>query len=460
MAKVSYCYQSFTSELKVWGERSPLSNWSEVIIAQKLKFQIVFNRSEFAVIKPLVIRGDQSQLEHLIAGIVAYVDRLLNSQIQNSGIKLWHRCFIPNLPDFSKLEFSTLELCDLLTNLECLTNEVEILPSFESVLEVKHINSAWLKAAAAITTVGLATSIRFLLPEPPKLVVSSNPPQTTPNSLQKPLSQKKSPEKLSEKLGNLSQPAPKTNIPNRSSIEPKLLIPKLETKLEQRTEELNNLSNSSQSQPKSQSKSLKTKNPQPQLLIPSVKAPNSALPKVSIAKSPQVSEQPSILSDSVSNLGSSLGETEGSKSANTPAPMINPTTKGLPDSERLRQPAKPTLPSAPTTIQPAIRGDRRNNALSSLQDAQDKNLKIQVIKILGSVSPQVLNSYRQKIESLALPKLSEEIEIEVRWQNRQITEIKIQPETPELREFIQRSLLEAFSNQDGSIEITLKVTFP
>jgi hypothetical protein len=48
----------------------------------------------------------------------------------------------------------------------------------------------------------------------------------------------------------------------------------------------------------------------------------------------------------------------------------------------------------------------------------------------------------------------------VRWQNRQIVETKIIPESSELNEFIRRSLFETFPDQDGNIGITLKVTAP
>ena len=450
MSKVLYRYESISSELKVWAERSPLSEWTEITLVRNLRFQIIFNRSQ-----PQVIRGNQNQLESLISGVADYVDSWLNfdTQIndqtssQNLGIKLFHHFFIPNLQKFNRLEVSTLELFDLITNLELLTNEVEILPRLNSSLnwQIQGINSPWLKvAAAAIAAVGITTGIRLLQPPSPQYVVSSSPNQTSPeireslrtepksikpdssNNISLPKNNIEPSVKINESAQKAVKVNPATsNLPERSPISPP---PKLESKLvpnpsEQSPQPTSGLSDSGQ------------------ILQNTIISPNP-----SISKAPEISEQPVIPSQPNPSINSESAQID-EQTADKPKAMA-PFSAGIgTNSDRL---------------------NRRNSNITEDKTSKLQKLKLEVIQINGSPNSQNLKTYKEKIEKLkispAVASYAEainELKIEVRWQNRQITEIKIIPETLELSEltnFMQRSLLDTFPDQDGNIEIKLKLT--
>ncbi len=464
-----YCYESLTSDLKVWTERSPLSEWTDTNIVKKLRFQIIFNRNQT---KSPVIRGNQTQLESLITGIASYVDRLLNSSSSNQDFEfqLFHQVDIPNLGKFSRLEFSTLELFDLFTNLELLTSEIEILPVL--VPNINPINPLWLKvAAAAIATVGITTgTFKLLQPDSPQYVVTSNSiaNSTDSNSEQK-----------SIKSNNLAKSQPQ--IKNSKSLTRSLEKDKSQVQTSIPTDSLIQT-------PK---KSIQLPQTPPTITSsPTAKKPNIsvplAIPNSAIAPTPKISNpipQSSIADSSKVD----LSKVETPKTAPTPtAPAITTNSAGanatqeIPETD-LKNTGKVTIKTPPETPlvtleSPQALGqaraterrdvDRFRARVSKNQNSQDQNLKLTVIKIDGSVNPQDLEAYKNKIESFSLSStklailINTEIKITVRWQNRQIVETKIIPESSELNEFIRRSLFETFPDQDGNIGITLKVTAP
>lgn len=143
-----------TCLLKVWAERSPLSEWSDRTVVQSLRFRLSIDRHG----RQQVIKGNQQQLEKLINAVTAYVDRYL---AVGDDTQLRHTLTIPNLP---RLELSTLQLFDLCTSLERCANEIVILPSME--LEGQRLNPAWLKIVAIVVAMlGLtAVAARLILP--------------------------------------------------------------------------------------------------------------------------------------------------------------------------------------------------------------------------------------------------------------------------------------------------------
>lgn len=441
-----YCYESLTSDLKVWTERSPLSEWTDTDIVKKLRFQIVFNRNQA---KSKVIRGNQTQLESLITGIATYVDRLLNSSSSNQDfeIKLSHQLDIPNLDKFSRLEFSTLELFDLFTNLELLTNEIEILPVL--VPNLKPINPFWLKVAAvAIATVGITTgTFKLLQPESPQYVVSSN--SIDSNSEQKSIK--------SNNSTNLAQPQIKPQKPQalgKDKIQP--AIP-------------NNLV---------QPPKISVQVPQSFPNSPKTSVPLT-IPNAAIAPTPKISKPipQSSITDSSKVEAPKIEQLPAPTTTNSALDGVN-TRQEMPETDLRGKAIKTplgTLESAPTLNQSMPREMRdsrarvsKNQTINENSDANStgQNLKLIVIKIDGSVNPQDLEDYKSKIESFSLSSaklailINTEIKIAVRWQNRQIVETKTIPESSELNEFIRRSLFETFPDQDGNIEITLKIAAP
>lgn len=532
MRSLFYSYESFTSSLKVWAERSPLSEWADFTVVKKLRFQIIFNFNPSSFKPPVIIKGNQNQLQSLIVNITSYVDRLLSSDYfnQNIHLKLSHKFSIPKLKSFSKLEFSTLELFDLVTNLELLTNEVEILPALNinviNVSKIKLISPIWLKvAAAAIATIGITTStIKFLSPEQyaPQSIATLNsseeaiknlpknsledspkkdlkqeskllpnsPPLAKPHNLTSslPKSQSRSQPKISPKIsqpdlksltGSLKNNGATVKIPTRLPTQLPMAPPaKLPAKLSEFPQTPPILT---RSEPKPQlipakppSDSLKSdtlaKLSQPQN---SVKTPKSS-PKFStdnisptpLIITPKASEQiPPVLNDSIPN--------------NVTQELPNPETRQKSQSLKLPATSTPPLGQNGQTTQALRRDSDRFTSKSS----KDKNLKIEVTKIDGSVLPQDLLIYENKIE-IESSKLLDgttkainiTVSIQVRWQNRQITEIKIQPMpeasseissqyklehkkiNSELTEFIERSLFETFPDRDGNLEINLKIS--
>jgi hypothetical protein len=476
-----YRYESITSELKVWAERSPLSEWTDTTIVKKLRFQILLsqtrNQPDFQAI-PKVVRGNQNHLESLIAGVASYVDNLLTSQSSSPDfeIRLFHQLTILNFPQFNQLEFSTLELFDLVTNLELLTLELEILPidltilSTSLGLKIKRINPIWFQvAAAAIATVSITTATRFLLPKSPEYSQSIANLNSSENSA-KLTPEPKSQQKLPNNSTNSSQPQPilpspraaqsdrvksdayverispnkpQTSTNTASSPQPKFeqkpllkSIPKPPPKSALKTETSNDFA--SLSEPKVlKSTPNPSRNESP---IPTVKTPDRLSDNPPVTPAPI---NPSITSES-EPIPLGLSDSDNSNRS---------TAKSSPEPQRARTEITPFTSSQ-------TRGD--SDRLSNLKNGTVKgqNPRIEVIKISGSPSSQDLQTYKQKIITWQSPKSSGEINIEVRWQNRQITELKIQPENPELTESIGRSLFEIFSDPDGNIQISLKVIVP
>lgn len=218
MARVHYCYQTPTSELKIWGERSPLSTWTDKVILKNLKFQLVLTK------RRLIITGDQTRLETLIYSLQNYIHRFLVSPDRftlDHHIRLaWGR----------ELQLTTLELGDIISNLDELAAH-ELLPFVPK--------TPWIQiVAAAIATVStIATVPKLLTPQSPQLAVtlpsqpSPNPePQKVPTQTnsEKPAAQiLKTPQpnselnsELNSKL-NSKQSAKKTPVPNNSQLNSK-----------------------------------------------------------------------------------------------------------------------------------------------------------------------------------------------------------------------------------------------
>ncbi|WP_019501431.1 after-VIT domain-containing protein [Pseudanabaena sp. PCC 6802] len=165
-----HLYELPTCVLEVQSQRSPLSEWSDRPIAQNLQFRLTLESSQsWFSKKQRVIQGDRTQLGKLIVAVADYVDRFLSDDLVTN---LTHKLSVPGL---SRLNLSTLQLFDLVSNLEQFAIDVTILPTVE--LEVKRITPAWLKIAAiVIATVGISTSaVTLIFRSPtPELVTSSN----------------------------------------------------------------------------------------------------------------------------------------------------------------------------------------------------------------------------------------------------------------------------------------------
>ncbi|AFY75193.1 hypothetical protein Syn7502_03329 [Synechococcus sp. PCC 7502] len=468
MSKVVYSYESTTSNLRVWAVRSPLSTWTNTTIINKLNFQIILNRP-----KPEVIKGNLRQLENLIESLVNYVDNWLNSPLHSPleplepleiyELKLFHRCHIPNLRQFSGLEFSTLELFDLISNLELLTSEVQMSPTLDLV--VQPISPIWLKVViVAIATVGISSSIRFLEPKSPQYVISSSPdikslPQSPrPSNSNNSLQAKKQPEddksviKLESKV--------------ESPIEPKLK-PKFNSQLIPQ-DRLGNLSLSPSS------KGLDTS------ALPIQPQTNSEI-KPQVKNNPKQEPQPLVANP----LTTKSSETLPSAPKPDPSITIGATrepradrvntldqAKSVPNGQNFNRSLSSTeltreLPQETGKLAGATSAIKDQNSNPNGNQKATPKIKIEVLKITGS--PSDLQIYKQKLETLSnlsnlnslnSSQVASEINIQVRWQNRQITEINVVPENMELTEFVRRSLLETFTDQDGSIDISLKIINP
>lgn len=444
--KLFYHYGAISSELRVWGRRSPLSDWAERTMASILQFEIVLNKP-----KKQVIRGNQLQLEELITSVNGYVDRLLNYDT-NLELRLFHRIGIPDFPEFSQTELSTLELFDLQTNLELLSEEIEILPKFE--LELSPVpNFKWFYMTAAAIAVVIGS--RFLVPQPStypsqSVVSSRDNSLEAPSKLNKPLSKPPAlPPKSSPKPIELEPTSKNNRLP---SITPS---PNLS-----QTFSPNPSPNSSQRR----SPSAAPKNNPITLPFPNVntnsdanedtsksisKPQNQILPTAPLTISPPNSSEFSSNSGLIAPQGSvsdnSFSEVPKASSTVETKEKINEVPKL---SARVPSMGNANLGS----------GDRLRNSISKV--------KVQIIKIDGTSSTRDIQAYREKIESFSfasksvtdIQEQSINVKYTVQWQNRQITKISpLSEELQELTEFIRRSLFETFTDRDGSLEITLKM---
>jgi len=473
-----YRYKSITSELKVWAERSPLSEWTDTTIVKKLRFQILFNQADFQAISkliPKVIRGNQNHLESLIAGVVGYVDNLSisesSSQIfsRDSELKLFHQLFIPNFPEFNQLEFSTLELFDLVTNIELLRNDIQILPTDIALnpvlnLQLKLVNPLWWRlVAVAIATVGIT---RFLSPQSPEY----SPQSIATSNLAESASEQKPNQKPESKLPNnpkISQP--KTAIPlSPRATQKEQVKPDGGRIAPTNPQNPVNITSSPQlkkTEPKPPGKSIpksapKTERPNNSLTLSDPKILKSS-PNLSRTKSPIPSlKTPDRLVQKPQVVPAPINPSTTSESSQIPLGLNDSNrTTAIPSPERQKARAGSEInPSTSSQIFGDFRGDSDRLSNPTNLTLTDRNAKITVIKIDGSPNSQELQIYRQKILTWQAQRLAGEINLEVQWQNREITELKIQPENPELTEFIRRSLFDTFSDQDGNIQISLKVT--
>jgi hypothetical protein len=144
-------YQQPTCVLEIWADHAAMSAWSDRPIASNLRFQLK--------IGDRTIKGNQQQLETTLDTVINYVDRLL---AQDSSYTLKH-CL--TLPRQKQLSLSTLQLFDLVANLEQCTNELVLLPSLE--LELKRVTPNWLKVAAIfVAAIGVSLgTVRLITPQ-------------------------------------------------------------------------------------------------------------------------------------------------------------------------------------------------------------------------------------------------------------------------------------------------------
>lgn len=162
---INRAYSSPTCSLEVWAKRSPMSAWTSQTVVQNLRFRLRWASGR-------VIKGNQSQINHIIESVIAYSDRWL---AQDEIDQLDHAIAIPKGSD---LQLSTLQLFDLYETLEQCSRELVILPDL--VLEVRRITPNWLKImAAAIALIGVTIgAVRLVSRDQPSLQIA-----TTPNPL-------------------------------------------------------------------------------------------------------------------------------------------------------------------------------------------------------------------------------------------------------------------------------------
>jgi hypothetical protein len=201
-----HLYELPTCVLEVWSERSPLSEWSEQPIAQNLHFHLTLALGQtWFSSGQKIIKGNQSQLGKLIVAVANYVDRFLADDLVTN---LTHKLSVPGL---ARLNLSTLQLFDLVSNLEQCAIAVTILPVVE--LEVKRITPAWLKVAAiVIATIGISTSAVKLIFRSPtsELVTSSNRDREV---VQTPVNSQRQPDAISSaqpKESHTNTPSPQS----------------------------------------------------------------------------------------------------------------------------------------------------------------------------------------------------------------------------------------------------------
>ncbi|AFY71377.1 hypothetical protein Pse7367_3129 [Thalassoporum mexicanum PCC 7367] len=167
-------YQQPTCLLEVWTNYAAMSQWSDRPIASNLRFRLqVGNRT---------VKGNQQQLATTIETVVNYVDRSLAN---DSGYTLNHNLVLPKL---KQLNLSTLQLFDLVANLEQCTNELTLLPSLD--LELKRVTPNWLKVAAVlVAAIGVSLgTVRLITPQfSPQLArqdettVATSAPESNPD---------------------------------------------------------------------------------------------------------------------------------------------------------------------------------------------------------------------------------------------------------------------------------------
>lgn len=205
-----HLYELPTCVLEVQSERSPLSEWSERPIAQNLQFRLALESGQ-TWFSPgqKIIQGNQVGLGKLIVAVADYVDRYLADDLVTN---LTHKLSVPGL---ARLNLSTLQLFDLVSNLEQCAIDMTILPTVE--LEVKRITPAWLKIAAiAIATIGISTSaVTLIFRSPnPELVTSSNRDREV---VEKPANSQREPDAISaarprESATASPSPQPKSDL--------------------------------------------------------------------------------------------------------------------------------------------------------------------------------------------------------------------------------------------------------
>ncbi len=481
MSGLFYCYESQTSDLKVWAEQSPLSRWSEVAIVKKLRFQIIFNRTQpdfgnaksftkdlnerfikknSDQTKKIIIRGNQNQLQELIAAIFDYVESQLNftnfdftNFDLSAEIKLFHRLSIPRLPKLNNLEFSTIELFDLCTNLELLSTSIQILP-FDPV-SVEHRNSmfARLKVATIAATILVASikfSINFLTPETTRQEITASLPESAAKK------EPGSPELLpnQSKIKAIKPTAPKNEPAKLQKTLPETLPPKLPAKFPAKFP--------------TKLRDEDTKSPTLSQTIPPKSAPpNFSITPKTIKKDPVVpAVKQALIQPRLKSLDKSQEKSLDKSPAKTSTPelLVPPAVSGDSSGILAESPeSKAQKLSAPE----ARKSSRSLPSLSENFSIRQKpnHPKITIIKISGTADEPELENYKHKLENLILPKPKSnpeintpEIKIQAQWQNRQITKITTTPETSELASFIQQSLLENFLDSDGEIEVLLKIT--
>jgi hypothetical protein len=166
-------YQQPTCLLEVWADHAGISQWSDRPIARNLRYRLK--------IGDRTLKGNQQQLTSTIDTVISYVDQLLANA--NAGYQLSHHLEIPRQ---KQLNISTLQLFDLVANLEQCTNELTLLPSLE--LEVKRITPNWLKVAAVlVAAIGISLgTVRLITPQiaqrSPTEVASSSAPESESKS--------------------------------------------------------------------------------------------------------------------------------------------------------------------------------------------------------------------------------------------------------------------------------------
>lgn len=213
---INRAYSSPTCSLEVWAKRSPMSAWTSQTVVQNLRFRLRLAQGR-------VIKGNQSQINHIIEAVIAYSDRWL---AQDEIDQLDHAIAIPKGSD---LQLSTLQLFDLYETLEQCSRELVILPDL--VLEVRRITPNWLKImAAAIALVGVTIgAVRLVSRDQPSLQIASTPNPQPPEIAPPTLGNRQDGAKRSDQNLPQATPSPsKATSPendNSRSSEPQLSRP-------------------------------------------------------------------------------------------------------------------------------------------------------------------------------------------------------------------------------------------
>jgi hypothetical protein len=355
-------YELPTCLLEVWTERSPLSDWQFITVAQNLSFRLQLAQGK------KIIKGNQQQIVNLIEAVTSYCDRWLT---QDDFQSLDHAISVPQLP---KLQLSTLQLFDLYESLELCTNEFVILPNI--VLEVRRLNPNWLKiVASAIAIIGISIgTIRLISPpfgEQPSYQIASTPSASDPEKASIP------PVSFDNKVESRAKVDASPKSTNPISLSPK---PSL-------SEEKSNVANAPATSSLSQSPQNINRDRK------DLEQPNK------VAISPESGVADSINSSSqraTDNVPSITGAIKPSSPATRPrkleAPKIDnssqPTTESAPSS---------TAPSAPLSIPSAESRVNSNNAATNIK------VNIKVLQIQSELPSDITSALVRYIQSQQIP---------------------------------------------------------